>query len=322
MVSCGGGGDVIVAGIGGTGITSGEITQFGSVYVNGVKFNTNGSQFEVDGDIFYDQPAAVAAGLSEGMVAKVYGTTNGDGVTGTADLVVYDNEVEGPITSIPVEVLDSGGTQRSFSIFNQTVIIDETKTFIDGKTFSGLAKDDLVEISGLPISDTEILATYVKWDGVLDPGTSEVELSGIIELHDDVAKTFTLVGVTNPINYFTTPLEDIQLTDGVQDGLFVEVDGIYDVDDTIIAIEIQEEDDDFGSDIDHISLQGIIADFTNTTDLLFTINGQFVDASGAVFYDTNEVVFIPTIQLANGVRIEVEGNIIGGMLFADEVELH
>ena len=59
------------------------------------------------------------------------------------------------------------------------------------------------------------------------------------------------------------------------------------------------------------------------TTLLFTINGQFVDASGAVFLDTNEEVIIPTTtNFYDGLRIEVEGTIIGGMLFADEVELH
>ncbi len=52
LVSCG---DLTTAGIGGTGITSGEITGFGSIFVNGVEFNTDNSHFEVDGKIFATQ---------------------------------------------------------------------------------------------------------------------------------------------------------------------------------------------------------------------------------------------------------------------------
>ena len=101
MVSCGGGGSSTTAGIGGTGITFGEVTQFGSVYVNGVRFNTTNASFDLDDDIIYEtQAAAQAAGFSEGMVIKVEGTTNADGVTGTATWVEYDEDVEGPVSNI------------------------------------------------------------------------------------------------------------------------------------------------------------------------------------------------------------------------------
>ena len=319
LVSCGD--STTTAGIGGTGITSGEITGFGSVFVNGVEFNTDSSQFDFDGDIYFIQANAEAAGLAEGMVAKVYGTTDGNGVTGTATLLVYDDDIEGPVTSTPVVVPDTADTQKSFTIFNQTVIIDLDNTTFQSTSFDTLDVDDMIKISGLPISDTEILATYIKHEGTLVKGTSEVELSGIIDSLDTGAETFTLIGTTILIDYSTTPLEDIQLPgEEPAPGLFVEVDGIYDTNDTIRAIEIQEEEDDLGSDVDHISLEGIITDFVDTTN--FTIDSQLVDASGAVFLDENEFEFIPTNELDDGVRVEVEGTIIGGVLFADEVELH
>ena len=45
-------------GIGGTGITSGTVTGFGSVFVNGIKFETAGTSFDVD-----DDPTAVEGDL-------------------------------------------------------------------------------------------------------------------------------------------------------------------------------------------------------------------------------------------------------------------
>ena len=97
----GGGGSVAGGGIGGTGITNGTVTGFGSVFVNGVEFETSGSSFDVD-----DDPAAVEGDLDIGMVVTVVGVVNSDGVTGTATSIKYDDEVEGPIAANPVEDAD------------------------------------------------------------------------------------------------------------------------------------------------------------------------------------------------------------------------
>ena len=52
LAGCGGGGNSSLAGggIGGTGITaSGAITGFGSIFVNGIEFETAGASRDVDG---------------------------------------------------------------------------------------------------------------------------------------------------------------------------------------------------------------------------------------------------------------------------------
>ena len=64
LTSCGGGGSTI-AGIGGTGITtSGTITGFGSIFVNGVEYDLTGAGITVDG-----VPAS-DADLTLGMVLR------------------------------------------------------------------------------------------------------------------------------------------------------------------------------------------------------------------------------------------------------------
>ncbi|NNG13143.1 MAG: hypothetical protein HKM88_07835, partial [Halobacteria archaeon] len=93
---CGGGSSSLAGGgIGGTGITAfGTITGFGSVFVNGIEFETSGSLFDVD-----DDDTAVEGDLGIGMVVTVIGDLNDDGGTGTADCIEYDDELEGPISS-------------------------------------------------------------------------------------------------------------------------------------------------------------------------------------------------------------------------------
>ena len=44
----GGGGTVASGGIGGTGVTSGTVSGFGSIFVNGIEFDTDGASRDVD----------------------------------------------------------------------------------------------------------------------------------------------------------------------------------------------------------------------------------------------------------------------------------
>ena len=68
-------------GVGGTGISVGTITGFGSVFVNGVEFDTSGASITVDGT-----PAS-ESDLGIGMVVAVEGAFNENGLTGKADRI-------------------------------------------------------------------------------------------------------------------------------------------------------------------------------------------------------------------------------------------
>ncbi|MCU7855552.1 MAG: hypothetical protein KZQ79_07650, partial [Candidatus Thiodiazotropha sp. (ex Lucinoma borealis)] len=50
LYSCGGGGGSQVAdgGIGGTGVSMGRVTGFGSIFVNGIEFETDNASFTVN----------------------------------------------------------------------------------------------------------------------------------------------------------------------------------------------------------------------------------------------------------------------------------
>ncbi|CAD7844575.1 MAG: hypothetical protein [Olavius algarvensis Gamma 3 endosymbiont] len=306
LASCGGGGGTHTAGIGGTGIVAGETTGFGSIYVNGDRYDTNTSRFVVDGD-----PNAGQSDLALGMFVKIKVETLDGNFTGKAIEVIYDDEVQGPVTAAPVDVPGSGGSQKTFDVFGQTVTIDETDTLFDGISFATLAANDVVEISGFRTSDTEITASYVESKGTLMVG-SEVELRGIIEDYRPAFQDFTLDGVSITFDNLT----EIEVPNGMlQDGLFVEVEGTHQTGPVRVAADkIEFEDEDFGDEIDDISLQGIISNFNGIGD--FEINGQPIDASGASLSPGNAASL-----LANGVEIEVEGDIVGGVLIADELEL-
>jgi hypothetical protein len=315
LSACGGsgGGSDTTAGIGGTGIAVGKITDFGSIYVNGNIFNTNLSQFIVDGDPNSDQ-----GDLSIGMVVLLRVETKNGVFTGKAIDVVYDDEVEGPVAATPVEVLGSSGTQKTFDVFGQTVTIDETDTMFADKSgspdpnygFATIAAGDVIEISGFRVSSTDITATYVEKTDDLDPGFSEVELRGTISQFSAMNQNFMLDGVLITFDMNT----QIEVTGGLADDLFVEVEGIYFDNPSVLvhAEEIEEEEEGFGDDVDDVSLQGVISNYMGDDD--FEINGQAIDASGASFIPAGAT-------LSNGLEVEVEGDIVGTVLIADELEV-
>jgi hypothetical protein len=96
LSACGGGGDSVaddgatVGAVGGataTAMSYGTVTQFGSVWVNGIEFNTGSSSFRVD-----DNPG-VESDLRIGMVVRVDGSI----ADKTASMVTVDDAIKGRV---------------------------------------------------------------------------------------------------------------------------------------------------------------------------------------------------------------------------------
>ncbi|MBT3203430.1 MAG: hypothetical protein HOM14_16400 [Gammaproteobacteria bacterium] len=305
---------IIAAGISGTGIVVGAITGFGSIIVNGVKYDIDEASFDVDGTSFNGQEGQ--SNLEIGMVVQLNATTYDDG-TGVATSVVYDDAVEGPITDIPT-LSDDDNNLKNFSVLGLNVTINALTTRFKNEDntvfgFENITQGDVVEVSGyVDLITSSIVATHVEKKGTLSDGTNEVELHGVIE---DLEETFFIMnGFTIDITQIgPNDLEDI---DVLIDGLFVEVEGEYQSDGTIIATEIEGEDDErdeIENSDGHLSLEGVITSFTSTT--YFSINGI------PVFLDSGVASSEVLEQLKVGVQVEVEGIMENGVLQVDEIEL-
>jgi hypothetical protein len=304
VLSCGGSSVLgASAGISGTGIVFGIITGFGSIFVNGVEYEIEDANFNVDGNIMASQ-----ADLKIGMVVRLDATNNGDG-TGEAISVVYDEIIEGPISSL---MPTSDPDIKTFEVFDTTVNIDASSTIFIGTSFATIQNDEVIEVSGFINQSGEVIATLVEYQEDLQQG-SEVELHGQIEVSSLILnQQFVINGVT--INYtFSTPLEDLE--NGLSEGLYVEVKGLYNAGE-IDAVKIEGEDDDreeIEQSEGEVSVQGIITDFTDS--LHFDINGIPVQVDAA------QVPASILNQLQPGLEIEVEGDIENGIIMADEIEL-
>jgi hypothetical protein len=294
-VSCtsGGGG----GGIGGSGIVAqGTITGFGSIYVNGIEYETDTASVEIN------EQGADASALKLGMVATVAGDVNADGVSGTADSVDVDNILRGPIAV--VNDPDSDDVTRTVDILGFTVTLDRNDTLFGGTTFDTITAGNLVEVSGFPTSETTVQATRVQLTS-----SSEVELSGTVSGFN--GSTFTLGAITVMVDGNTQISGPALANDQI-----VEVEGtILSAGPplTILASEIEPEDDGLPDDAGEVEIEGIVLVFNDSSN--FTVGGVTIDAATAEF----EPATLAT-TLGVGDRVEVEGDMQNGVLTAEEVK--
>jgi len=315
----GGGGGSTVAGIGGTGkIASGTITGFGSIFVNGIEYDIDNASIEVNDD---DSAGLSQDDLRIGMVvtvtADVFDTnSDGDDDSGVASLVVYDNEIEGPVSGISDE---NGGLAKSFSVLGVNVLVGVADTEFDdgeapGFSFATIADGDVVEISGFFDGSNVLNATYIEKTDDFVSGESEIALKGTPDAGTDAGAgdSFSLDGVT--VNILADA--DLREVPGgrVTDAMFVEVDGtlISGNPFTVDAFRVEREDEGLDDDAGEVELEGLVSDFVDNSN--FRVDGQLVDATDAEFKPAGLV-------LSDGLKVEAEGTITGGILIAEKVEL-
>src|SRR5690554_5548473 len=142
--ACGGGGGggigIADGGIRGTGSSVGPVSGFGSVFVNGVKFETDGEVISNDGIEREDQ-------LEEGMILRIDGDWRDDG-SGDADTVEYDDTFRGPVSDVQ-QILDADGAVDAvtFTIYGQPLVVDK-QTVTKRTTLATLTNGDFVRVSG------------------------------------------------------------------------------------------------------------------------------------------------------------------------------
>ncbi|WP_372966093.1 DUF5666 domain-containing protein [Marinobacter sp.] len=309
LVACGGSGsgsgsaDVASVSASSQGSSVGAVTGFGSVYVNGTRFATNGSVTSDDGIEREDQ-------LHKGMVLKVRGSWDGLG-EGRADDVAYDDTLRGPLASANWDGLTKTG---QLEILGQTVELDR-QTVFRGATPDELAAHPAgyrVRVSGWPAEDGVFKASYVgaKVIGQTFDGENDAEIEGRVANLDAAARTFTINGYN--IDYqLAIGDEDFDLNN-LANGMSVEVEGSLQGD-LLMAKEIDTEDSLF-DDEDDAEISGDLYGFDSSARA-FLINGVPVQYDSDTEFDD-----ISVSSLQDGIYLKVEGEFRNGVLLADEIE--
>ena len=309
LVACGGGGGgsgSSDSGSGSAGTSVGPVSGFGSVYVNGTRFETNGSVSSDDGIERESQ-------LEKGMILKVRGQWGDDG-QGRADRLDYDDSIRGPLTSATWNDVDGEGT---LEVAGQIIILNDQTVFkgaTPAELDSAAAKTYRVRVSAWRLEDGSFRASYVGAKLFDDDfgDLNDVEIEGVVTSLNTQARTFQINGID--VDYQSAELDDDLERDDLTEGLIVEVEG-YLQDGVLIAEEIENEGDLFDDD-DDVEIAGTISGDYDDTARQFQLNGITVQVNRGTEFDDG----LRESDLGDGLLVKVEGKFRDGVLVAEEIE--
>ena len=295
LAGCGGGVDS-----GGTGsvpstFAVGPITGFGSVIVNGVRFDDSAAAVSDD-----DGTPRSRDALRLGMTTEIRGSAISTDSTGaavsTASSIAFGSDLLGPVDKVDLAA-------KRLLVLGQTVDVNGATVFDDASLAGGLAVvavGDRVEVYALfDVATGRYTATRIERKAAV----AAYRLRGVVSQLDAVAKAFNIGG--ERISYAGVGEVPLALANGNLVRLRLEpvrVGGVW-------RLAGLRDGAPKPRDLDAVRLEGRVSAFTSPT--LFSVNGVAVDASaiGSV------------TGLVRGARVEVEGTVAGNVLVASKLKV-
>jgi hypothetical protein len=297
LSNCGGigGSDFAGGGTGGTGISTGAVSGFGSVVVNGARYNTNAKTKKISNGT--DNSATADQELFRvGMVVTVR-YSPGDN---NAREIEFRNNLEGPIASMR-------SVDNTFEVLGQTVVVD------NGAVFASLSPGDVVEVSGFVDSAGRIRATYVERRAQPPRPAEEYQVKGFVSGLSSIDNTFLLGLLPGGSVPAVTVLPISGLPDGLENGMYVQVTTIDTMPSggsiTGTRIERLAPRTDFPEKF-IVDLEGIVtaAPSGSGSVLSFAVEGKAVRADSATLFAGGRT----SADIQRDARVLVRGTEAGG----------
>ncbi len=292
------------AGIEGTGaqvaaVSSGAISGFGSIFVNGVEFATNAASFVVNGQ------AGAESDLRAGQVVQVTGDINADGKTGNATQVQFNANAQGPVSATDLTV-------SSFTVFGQTFLVGPNTSF---GTFAGgtpslasLRVGALVVVSGFTAAGGGIKATRIDIKNRLDAFI----MSGVVQSVDAAMYRLTLNGQI--VDFSAAQFSGFVSGRSVEIGDSVQVTSAPSlVHGVVEATRVALLGGVAGAGGEHGQISGDVSNIVSAAD--FTVSGTHVTSNAATIFQNGQAG-----NLALNSSLEVQGTFdAAGALIATQI---
>jgi hypothetical protein len=300
----GGGGDVAGIGSGGTGISGegvgsggtgissaavGSISGFGSVIVNGVRFDTDSAVLNLKD----------SGSLKLGMTVQVRGVVNDALQEGVARTIFSAADARGRIEHVDKE-------RGIVTVWSTPIATDSTTVYGNGLgSLTDLRMDDWIQIHGLLDSSGGIRATRIE----RLPGPAAAVISGVARQVDAATQSLTVGGLRVGFSAALLPL--IGLSVDRLEGQLVRVRG----DDTSTSLWPASVEPWYPlepANGEGVALEGLVTVFRSLGSM--RVDGVPVDASGARVSGRRS-------SIAVGARVEVAGAWRNGVLVASRLKV-
>jgi hypothetical protein len=310
--TCGGSGglDLAGGGVSGTGVSTGAISGFGSVFMNGMEFFTDSQVapgfvtmktfMGMDNSSMMDRSL-----FSVGMVVTIHHDPNDN----NAQQIEYQSNLQGRIAA------KNSGANDTVTVLGQTVVVD------NAAVFASLNLNEIVEVSGFVDSTGRIHASYIAMVpcsmmmGMCTSG--EFEVKGFVSsLSSSGFRLGPLPGGTG-----TTVAVSFApaVGAGLADGIYVQVvtNDPQPVSGAITATRINKlTPRTVFPEKAMANLEGLVTSTPSGsgTVLSFAVEGKPVQTDGATQYLGG-----PAANLQPDVRVQIQGTENGGVLSAGKI---
>ena len=287
------------------------MTGFGSVFVNGVRFEDNGARL-VDDDGTVKVLGSDDNPLKVGMVVEVTGSVDDSGTVRKATQIAYGAELKGPVTAVDV----AAGT---FDVFGITVRTSTTTTnFFNFGGVASLAAGNVVEVHGQPDAGGRIVATYVEREAASEAafttGDGEYRLRGPIASlgGSSAGYSFTVRGVAirtdGSTRFDGTPANGVAVSVRLAPTRLG--DGGYMAE----RLKVRSASYDDVASASEGEVEGYVGDFDAAAGT-FRVAGYAVRLGPNVVYTDGVAA-----DLKDGIRVEAKGSIQSGVLVVTKLE--
>jgi hypothetical protein len=304
--TCGGtGSDLAGGGTGGTGISTGSITGFGSVVMNGVHFITDNNTKKIfmgmDNSSMMDNVL-----FRVGMVVIIHHGPNDN----NAQRIEYQGNLQGRIAA------KNSGAENTVTILGQTVVV------ADAALFASLNLNEIAEVSGFVDSAGRIRASYIAMVpcsmmmGMCTASEFEVKgyVSGLSSPRFRLGPLPDGTGTTVTVSYAQG------MDTGLDNGMYVQVvtKDTQPVSGVITATGIQKltPRTEF-PDKAMADLEGLVTESPSGSGNVFSfaVEGKRIQTDGNTQFPVGTTV----AEIRSDVRLQVQGTENGGVLSAGKI---
>lgn len=316
LAACGGGSSKSTAGST-SAFSQGAIQRFGSVFVNGVEWRTQGATLRTPDDSTTSRSLAneteIRSHVGEGAVVRVKGTLDSDGKHGQATEIEFHHSMSGTVSSVS----DDGFVVAGVKVHVEAETHHRSAAGVDDKFSSrGVQVGDRVRVSGSPDDKGGLRASSVSDDST----ATELEAKGYA-LAAPAGNVFPLALTPNGTIALNVNVAGATLPAGFAAGSFVEVRGTVltpGSPPTLTATSVSLEDDVKGQAQMEAEVEGIV---TSGTAASFVVAGTTVTTSASTTWVGAADPANPTADFAVGSKVEAEGTLdANGTLVAKKVK--
>lgn len=247
LFSCSSGSEDLSAsgGIGGTGVTVGEVSDYGSIFVNGIELDTRQAEIFVEGSLAGTGDQAAVTHLPIGQQVVVQGSITDD-LNGEALRVDAFYRVIGPV--LELETLDD--QTLSLNVMGQTVFVDQVTT-LSGVSLATLTADMVLQISGPMDGSGAIHAGHISLVAEQMAADRQVAVKGRIQHLNEPQQRFQINALT--VDYSQAQVAPDLLTEERA----VQIQGTL-TNDTLTAGSVQAFDTESFDSVENFSVDGFI----------------------------------------------------------------